>query len=252
MSATRTALAWCAIAAAPAFEMHAQSPRRELVGVVRDPAGAPVEGATVEIRGATARTDAKGGFQLFTPAIDTVTISIRRLGFAAISALLTARNRQWDTVLVEMEATSQTLASVKVKEARTRAGLGLRDFEERRALGNGVFVTREEIAARSTSKLSDALQGKRGVKLVRIGNNRYGVRFASYAGSRGAACAPDVWLDGQRARGMEVDDILANDVEAMELYESFSTLPAQFTPFTSTVPCGTIVIWSRIPAGRAP
>jgi hypothetical protein len=240
------------MAAAPVLQTHAQAPRRELVGVVRDPAGSPVEGATVEIRGAAARTNGKGAFQLFTPDVDTVTISIRRLGYSAVSALLTARSRQWDTVLVEMEATSQFLTGVKVNEARTRAGLGLRDFEERRALGNGLFVTREEIAARSTSKLSDVLQSKRGIRLVRLGNNRYGVRFASYAGSKGMACAPDVWLDGQRARGMEVDDLLANDIEAMELYESFATLPAQFTPFTSSVPCGTIVVWSRIPNGKSP
>jgi hypothetical protein len=238
------------MAAAPV--LLAQAPRRELVGVVRDPAGAPVEGATVEIRGVTARTNAKGAFQLFTPDLDTITIAIRRLGFSAISAQLTAHNRQWDTVLVEMEATTQILTGVKVNEARTRAGLGLRDFEARRAQGNGMFIARDEIAARSTSKLSDVLQARRGIKLVRIGNNRYGIRFASYLGSKGMACAPDVWLDGQRARGMEVDDLLANDVEAMELYESFSTLPSQFTPFTSSVPCGTIVIWTRIPAGKAP
>jgi len=247
------AFAVVALIAAPAHRTEAQLARRELVGIVRDSAGAPVEGATVEIRGGTARTDARGTFVLFTVNIDTVTLSVRRLGYVAISALLTARNRQWDTVLVDMERTAQRLTGVEVAAAPTRRALALRDFDERRAKGNGVFITRDEIAAHNTSRLSDILRTKRGVNIVRLRNGYYGVRFVSYTGKGTATCAPEMFVDGQRARGMEIDDLLTHDIEAMELYENWSTTPFQFTSQNSAaVPCGTIVIWTRIPGGKAP
>jgi hypothetical protein len=241
-------LAGCVVAAFTATSAQAPANRRELVGIVRDSTGAAIEGATVQIPGATAGTNPRGAFQLWTADIDTVTISIRRLGFSAVSALLTARAGQWDTVVVEMDRTSQSLAAVTVTGSSTRRALGLRDFEARRSVGNGVFVARDEIAARNSIRLSDVLQSKRGVRLVKLRSGKFSLRFAAYSHSR-PNCVPDIWVDGVWARELEIDDILANDVEAMELYESFATVPSQFTPrgSGSVLPCGTVVLWTRIP-----
>ncbi len=225
----------------------AQSTLRELVGVVRDANGRGIRDAAVEIPGIAVRTDSAGLFRLWTLNIDTVTISIRRLGYSAIEALLSARNKQWDTVLVELEGTSQKLPGVKVAGYRNQRALeGLRTFGERKAQGLGLFVTRTDITDRNSLRLSDVLQTRRGVILVKIGTNSMGVRFATYSGPRGG-CIPDLWLDGQRARGMEVDDVVATTVEAMELYDSFATVPSQFSHSANAVPCGTILIWTRIP-----
>lgn len=232
-----------------ALPLLAQPGRRELVGVVRDAAGRPVEGASVEIHGGTARTDAKGAFQLFTGPVDTLTISFKRPGYAPIEALISATRRQWDTVIVEMEQISQRLPGVKVEEDRNRRAYeGLRTFDERKAIGIGLFITRDDITSRNSLRLSDVLQARRGITLVRLSIGRMGVRFAQYAnGSRGRACIPDLWLDGQRVHDMEIDDIGANNVEKMELYDSFASVPSQFGQSRNSVPCGTIVIWTRIP-----
>jgi len=219
---------------------------RELVGSVRDPGGAPIEGAIIEIHGVSARSDSRGAFRLFTSNVDTVTLGIRRLGYAPVSALLTARNRQWDTVVVEMDPVAQELAAVKASAARAR--LGMQDFEERRALGAGQFYTREDIAKRNTARTSDVIRDARGVRLVRLGSGGYGARFAAFSGSR-SGCTPNLWLDGQLVPGAEVDDVLATDIEAIELYENW-TSSFQFTPHGKTVPCGTIVLWTRIPGRR--
>ncbi|MDQ8164496.1 MAG: carboxypeptidase-like regulatory domain-containing protein [Gemmatimonadota bacterium] len=232
--------------------LGAQTPvpaaKRELVGIVRDAKGAGVEGATVEVLGSTARTDPRGAFRLFTPELDTATIAIRRPGFSPIEALISARNRQWDTVVVELEQLSQQLPGVNIEEPRNqRAYAALRTFDERRARGNGLFLTREDIVARNSLRLSDVLQARRGIQLVRLGTGRMGVRFVNYAGSRGTACIPDLWIDGQRVRSMEIDDIGANNVEKMELYDSFAAVPAEFSHIGNALPCGTIVIWTRIP-----
>ena len=220
--------------------------RRELVGFVRDPSGAAIEGAMVEIKGLSAGTNEKGAFQLWTANIDTVTISIRRIGYGAVSAQIAARNGQWDTVAVELEPTSQRLAAVTVTGVGARRANGLRDFETRRANGSGQYVTRSEIAERNTLRTSDVLRGKRGINLVRLSNGTFGVRFALYSRSK-SKCTPDLWIDGVWSRDTEVDEIMANDIEAMELYESMATVPFQFTPHGKTTPCGTIVIWTRVP-----
>lgn len=222
--------------------------RRQLVGVVRDANGAAMEGVTVGIPGSSARTSVRGLFELLTLEQDTVTISFRRVGYEPIDALLTARNKLWDTVVVQMEIAAQRLNDVKVNESRTRAALGLRTFEERRGRGIGQFVTRADIVERGSSRLSDLLRTKRGVNVIRGGK----VRFSAYTGGRNVQCQPDIWLDGMRSQGMEVDEILPSTVEAMELYPYFSTIPVEFQPVgANTTPCGTIVIWTRIPNGKA-
>jgi len=162
--------------------------------------------------------------------------------------LITARGGQWDTVVVELDRTSQILSAVTVTGSAMRRALGLRDFETRRDNGNGIFIAKDEITARNAARLSDVLQGKRGVRLVRLRSGKFGLRFSAYSHSR-PNCAPDVWLDGVLARELEIDDILSSDVEAMELYESFATVPSQFTPRGSgtVLPCGTVVIWTRVP-----
>jgi len=224
-----------------------QAGRREMVGFVRDSAGSGIEGATVQIAGSVLRTDPRGSFRLWAPDIDTLTIVVHRLGFEALEALLTATGKQWDTVVVELNRVPQSLAGMKVTSSvAARRALALKDFDERKARGMGIFVTRADILARNPSRLSDLMRDKRGVRIVRLSNNYYGVRFAAYSSAlRG--CTPSMWVDGQLAPGMEIDDLLPHDIYAIELYESFATVPAEFAPRSSTVPCGTIVIWTRIP-----
>ena len=219
--------------------------RRQLVGVVRDAAGATVPDVSVAIPGSTTRTNARGAFELFTPHIDTVTISIRRIGFEPVDALLTSRNKMWDTVIVQLETTARVLEERKITETPTRKALGLRDFEERRKVGLGTYVTRADIVERGSFRLSDLLRTKRGVTVQKGGK----VRFSSQ-GSRGT-CQPDIWLDGVRSLPMEVDELPSSTVEAMELYPYFSTVPMEFQRVgANTTPCGTIVIWTRIPNDR--
>ena len=216
---------------------------RELVGLVRDAGGGGLEGAAVEIPGAAARTDARGSFRLWTSDLDTLTITIRRLGYAVVSAQLQSRNRQWDTVVVEMEKLPQHLATAEVKATVATRRNGLRDFEDRRAKGHGQFYTRQQIQARNTLRTSEVLRDARGVRVVKLQRGGSGVRFAAFANTKGN-CTPTLWLDGQRARGMEVDDVNATDIEAIELYENWTSTPAQFSEGTA-LPCGTIVIWTR-------
>ena len=220
--------------------------RRQLVGVVRDAVGATVADVSVAIPGSTTRTNARGAFELFTLHVDTVTISLRRIGFEPVDALLTTRNKLWDTVMVQLESTARVLEERKITETPTRKALGLRDFEARRKLGLGSFVTREEIVERGSFRLSDLLRARRGVNVVKGGK----VRFASSGASR-QLCQPDIWIDGARSIPMEIDELPSSTVEAIELYPNFSSVPIEFQRVgANTTPCGTIVVWSRVPNAK--
>ena len=250
MSARVSIVAVAVCAAIGVTALPAQQPPnaniagRELVGLVRDSTGTAIEGAMVEIQGVTARTNERGAFRLWTGDIDTLTISIRRIGFAAVSALIATRGQKWDTVVVEMDRLPQRLAAADIKAAANRQRLGLRDLEERRARGLGQFVTRADIAARNAIHPSDVLRNMRGVYFARV-RTGWGLRFAHYAGSN-PNCIPSLWIDGQLAPGMEIDELTATDIEAIELYENWSSTPAPFMKGT-TLPCGTVVVWTRAP-----
>lgn len=230
------------VAVAATLDAQSAQGARELVGVVRDPAGVVMEGVTVEADGRTARTNARGAFVLPTAAVDSLTLVVRQVGFTPLTVRLGARDQQWDTVLVHLARAPQALDAVAVRAPRA-IRTGIMGFEERRTRGNGTFVTRDEILARNTTRTSEVLRLKRGVNVV-----RGRVRFVAYTGSRGTVCQPNLWVDGARMRGGEVDDITATDIEGIELYPSFSSVPSEFTPLPSAgPPCGTIVIWTRTP-----
>src|SRR6185312_12595303 len=83
---------------------------------------------------------------------------------------------------------------------------------------------------------SDALRGIPGVSVTpghRLGND---VRI------RG--CVPLVWVNGLRAINAQIDDVVAgSDVAALEVYNSFAGVPAQYLDRTAT--CGTILVWLK-------
>jgi hypothetical protein len=230
-----------------AAPVAAQGPSRvwELLGVVRNADGTVIEGATVAIQGQSVRTDKMGFFRLQADRRDTVTLAIRRLGYNAISTLLTSAELTGDTLMIEMEPTTQQLDAVNIKARDLRSSMGFGSFENRRSLGIGRFITQEMIEKRNNSRLSDHFRSVRGVIVGRTSRGDQTVRFSNYGGRSG--CAPALFLDGRHMRGMEVDEVPPNQVAGVELYSSIATTPAQFTTGQVDRPCGTIVIWTKEP-----
>ncbi|HEX3866960.1 MAG TPA: hypothetical protein VHV78_09415, partial [Gemmatimonadaceae bacterium] len=135
----------------------------------------------------------------------------------------------------------EVLGAMDVSEKRHR--LGIEEFYERRARGVGTFFTRDDLLNRHAETPSDMLRSTAGIRFVHTTSGD-AVRFTSPSGAR--TCTPIIWLDGQIAPRMELDDIPVNDIEGMELYQSISTTPGQFWR-GNTTPCGTIIVWTRTP-----
>src|SRR5262249_29673164 len=135
------------------------------------------------------------------------------------------------------------LEGMSTSEKRRR--LGIEEFYQRRTRGLGTFFTRDDLMDRHAQNPSDMLRSTPGIRFVRVPSGN-GIRFNTTSSMR--QCQPLIWVDGQAAAGMEIDDIPVNDIEGIELYQSIATTPGQFYR-GNTTPCGTIVVWTRNPGG---
>jgi hypothetical protein len=219
----------------------AQTP--SIVGVVRDSAGLPIALAEITVLGRRATSDSLGRFFLSYPASDTMTVSVRRLGYETVSFSLTAKDVADNSLDVVLRRFASELESVEVTAMDDRSKTLLRGYDDRRARGLGVFVNRDEIEKRNTRLITDVLRQSRGVMIK--GNQ---VRFATHQAKN---CVPMLWLDGQQAAGLDLGAISATDVEGIELYQSISSTPPEFRRGNQQVECGTIVIWTKRPVLEA-
>ena len=219
-----------------------------LRGIVLDSSRAPISEATVavvEVHQAT-RSDERGRFTLGKLPRGTVELSVRRLGYEP-RTVRTVLSGSDDSISIVLNELPEVMSAVAVSAVERHRRQGIEDFFYRRARGLGVFFTHEEILKQRASTPSDLMRNTPGIRFIRVPSGK-GVRFSTITTLRRVDCVPDLFLDGQRAPGMELDDVALNDIEAIEVYERISTLPAQFAPGNRT-PCGAIVIWTRLPGG---
>ena len=219
-----------------------------LRGVVVDSATrAPVAGADVSVPALRqlTRTDEQGKFTLDELPAGQIELAVRRVGYEPQRETIIATGGARDSVLIVLVAQPVALSGVAVSATARRQREGVLGFYDRRSRGVGAFVTREDLEARHARVPTDALN----MPGVSVLHTRYGtaVRFTTRSTMR-RDCPPTLWIDGQRASGMELDEIPVNDIEGIELYHGPSVTPAQFRQGNTTnTTCGTIVVWSRTP-----
>lgn len=238
--AARTTLAALALLCVRASITVAQD-RGRLQGIVADSTGAPIANADVGIallRRLT-RTDDSGRFAFANLAADSVELSVRRIGYKAVKQHISVTG----DARITLVRSAAVLDAVDVRTQRLREGI--EGFYRRTVTGMGTYVTRDDIANHHTIRTSDVLRSTPGIRFVRVAGG-LGIRFNSSAIVR-RDCTPMIWLDGQRAPGLEIDDVPASDVEGIELYSGPSTTPLQFSQYSSASTCGTIVVWTRQP-----
>jgi hypothetical protein len=217
-------------------------------GVVLDSTRAPIPEVAVAVVAAhqATRTDPQGKFSLSKLPVGEVEFSIRRIGFEPITLKRTMPPAGVDSFTVVLTELALSLDAMSVNERHRRQGI--EEFYSRRAQGvSGVFFTRDDIENQRASTPSDLMRTTPGIRLVRVPSGK-GIRVPGTTGigRRGGDCQPVVWLDGQAAPGMELDDLPLHDIEGIELYRGASSTPAQFWRAGQSQ-CGAIVVWTRIP-----
>jgi len=235
-------IGWCICALAtpqPAFGLQGA-----VRGIVADSTGAPIPQVDIGIVALhrLIRTDDAGRFAFNRLSGDTIELSFRRIGYQPRTLRVAVAA---DSVRVVMAEQPEILDPTEVSAHTRRLRFGVEEFYRRRTLGTGTYFTREEIQARHPHATSDVLRNTPGIRFVRTSSG-LGVRFSTTSIVR-RDCMPMIWIDGQRAPAMEVDDIPVNDIEGIELYGGASTTPLQFSQQMRNSTCGTIAVWSRVP-----
>jgi hypothetical protein len=234
-----------------------------LRGTVVGADGRPIREASVGVFGTTraARTDAEGAFRISNIPAGTHTIEIKAIGLLPVTYSVDfATNSAKDTTLA-ISRQAQDLAAIAVKGVgSSTATLDQGGFDNRKKQNLGKFVTREDLARRPSTSLSDVLSNIQGVR-IEYGTGGYPMPYMK--GSKGSDCIPNYFLDGAqvhvdgalRPRGGVsaqpqhpfsdlADQARPETIKGIEIYSNPGTIPAQYDLMSSTA-CGSIVIWTR-------
>jgi hypothetical protein len=209
-----------------------------VTGTVRTSSGQPLSGAEIRVRHAQASTltDDAGRFVLGGLPTGTQVLLVRHLGYGLAELPIDLRVRRQPNVNVQMTR-AVTLDSVRVFASRPP----LAEFEyNRRTNLQGHFLTLSEIqrsGARQTSDLLPLLGG-----YVMMGRGRLVKMLETDFDPPGThSCkGANVVIDG--VDGLEVDDVLPNQIAGIELYKNAASAPLQYA---GRADCGLIVIWLR-------
>ena len=228
--------------------LAAQTPTGSVAGTVIDADGRgipEVEIIIVETK-TSIRSDSVGKFLLASLNAGDRELRVRRLAYAPVEVTVHVEPKDTIDVTITLTVVAQTLNAVLVHEDVAHVRI-MRQFEERRKRGFGHFITRREIEDRHPLLLSDMMRRVPGTLLAPAAGGRSVLRFsrALIGGSRD--CPPQYWVDGVMVYGFNIDDIMPSDIEGIELYSGASVIPPEFNNPRSTVACGLVVIWTRVP-----
>ncbi|HEY9226098.1 MAG TPA: carboxypeptidase regulatory-like domain-containing protein, partial [Gemmatimonadaceae bacterium] len=226
----------------------------------------PVVGAQVGIfNGPQTRTNAQGEWTLANAPAGTRMLEVRAVSYYP-------ERRPVDIVAdaapvhISLSTLKAVLDTVRVVAKRGRFE-EFRGFDQRRHMGMGHYITRDQITRRNPLVISDMLRMISGVRIDRsqLDSTSLQVRAAvdvrpmtaividtigTFAGGTvqgsGDWCSPAIFIDGRLLRGLSVHDldewIRPEDVVGIEVYSGISA-PAQYQ--AALHGCGSIVIWTR-------
>lgn len=216
--------------------------------VVVNPVGYPIPGVEVTALGdrRSVRTDSIGRATIRALPVGPLSLSLRHLGYAAQQRDVIITGGDSDLVKITLVEQATQLDQVNVSAIGEHPFFA--GFDQRRRQGIGTFITREQIDAHGSSTPSDIFRQVPQVRLIRA-NGGMGIRFPSSMtsirrGPGAGLCAPMIWLDGQAAPGLEIDDLRSGDIQGIEVYRGSATTPPQFTSI-GAIQCGAVVVWTR-------
>jgi hypothetical protein len=233
--------------------------------VIDDASSEAVAGASVVMQDARGRavarqlTDELGQFSFTAQGAGPVRLVAERIGFRrTVTPPLSLEGYTLFRVEVRVAAEAVVLAPLEVvSRSRTDRGPTLAGFDERRTMGTGWFVTREEIESQRPSRVTDLLATAPGVAMQSGG---VGGRRTVYM-SRSGHCPAQIFVDGfhvnrptrqavggrrgaSTTEAFPIDDLVQpGSIEGIEVYQGLSRIPPEFR--TLDVACGVVAIWTR-------
>jgi hypothetical protein len=247
----------------------AQKPAQFLGVVYVQGTSTPIAGVivTLETLGLTETTDADGHFRLTGIRPGNQVVTIRKIGFVALKSMMAFRSDDsvvTDLMLIRTQA-AQALATVKVEE-RSMREWKIQEFEDRRKMGFGRFITRDLIDKNQGRLLTDLLAMISGPKIL---NGESGHAWAFSGGgatsimnngprldtldrllrASNGLCYTAVFVDGvvaysgaYRERLFDLDSVRPDELVGVEYYRS-GMEPIQYAAMRNA--CGVLLLWTR-------
>ena len=217
-----------------------------LIGHVVDSSGVGLPGAEITVNKSDkvhAITGDSGEFRIAGLLPGTVVFNVRRIGFESASFTAVIKPGRTQRAKFSLTPTAQALPTVAVSDTASKTHW-LDDFARRRSVNRGTFITRDEIVRKGARNGTDIVRQVPGVRLVpKRGGIGYQVLMTRGDGAR--PCAPQMFVHNMTYSGT-LDDFVAEDIEAVEVYAGTSEVPAELDKNGKGV-CGAIVVWTRDP-----
>lgn len=206
--------------------------------------GGPLHNASVSLiqSGLGAITDSTGHFRIVDAPAGRDQLKVTMIGFAEASMPIDLEAGHTTNVTLLLDRSVLKMEEINVTVNRPMRE-ELAGFYDRRSHGIGAFISPGDIERTNPTRSVDLLRGVPGVDVIPRGYGQHSVRIKRAPGNRG--CPPAIFVDGQHARFMNVDDIPVGDLLAMEVYRGPSETPARFKHLSAGA-CGSIVIWTRL------
>lgn len=211
------------------------------VGRVVDEAGNPLRARIVRSGDSTAsvQTDAQGRFRIPVP-LRSEQLLVRALAKMPMTIEFAADGAELDLGTITMPAMVFGLTAVEIRALYRSPER--REFDERRAIGLGKYITDEDMKKlpRLTPHVLASYVPQAEVVQVGPGERMFMLRRLSF-GTR--VCTPRWFMDGNPLGSMSASEqeFFLSLAVRVEVYTA-QFAPARFTDFHG---CGVVVLWSR-------
>jgi len=239
-----------------------------LSGRVLTPDKKPVAGVEVSIAALSRRTltDSAGMFRLDSLTPGRYLIAARRLGFRSFSSMTSVFAGEGPEYELTLQPAVNELAKVDVTANPIETQFA--DFEKRRQLKLGRYMTAEDFAKNDGRPVADIVASIPGVSIIRgrgsegwYGSRRGAETIKMYresreddkqrgAGTGPTVCYATVVLNGQivfsgaSGEGLfDLNSLNARDIRGVEVYTGTANVPQQW--LTGRGGCGVIAIWLK-------
>jgi carboxypeptidase family protein len=225
------------VLAAPQPVGSQSAPRLSVIdGVVTDSALVPLGDATVSLLASSVRvvTGPNGRFRVRDLTAGAYVLLVRRIGYEAASLRVQVTPGDTASPSVALQRASTKLDAVSIIGQRLTPAM--QEFESRRKLGEGHFITQAEIEKRNPVAVSDMFNGIPSVM----------VKGGMILNLRQDSCPFNIYVDGVKLPVGSIDNLaVPQEVAGIEIYAGAATIPLQYKSPSGSF-CGVILLWTRI------
>ncbi len=221
-------------------------------GMVTDSGFVPMQGAEIGILRTTLKisTNAQGRFRITDVQMGTYILTVRRFGYRPTASVISVS--AGDTLRLSYALAPMgggRLDTVRVTERQMSRNLT--EFERRRSLGVGKFLTSADLEKRGSIDIATVLRGfstvwvarddATGITSLQSRRDQGDMLYASGAG----ACPIQVVVDNvPMPREFDVELLpRPKEIAGVEVYGGPSGTPAQFNGMDRR--CGMVLIWTK-------